>query len=197
MYPTSVFWGSWWASQCHGHRKKDISSALLCSLKILYWVVVPAQGCAQATWMGRWYQMSLSCLIQEGMNRKKKCFPGSSSGTSSAREFAVASELLQPLTGVLISCWLPARATSEMVIWVRLRWVQGTQGECWPLCHPFGRGAASLTTVGGVQLLCCPQKAHAVGSVQWVMFLQGKSPVRPILSLPWARRGMCCWGRSQ
>lgn len=54
--------------------------------------------------MGRWCQMSLSCLIQEGMNRKKKCFPGSSSGTSSAREFAVASELLQPLTGVLISC---------------------------------------------------------------------------------------------
>lgn len=74
MCPTSVFWGSWWASQYCGHRKEDISSALLSSLKILCWVVVPQQGCAQAAWMGRWCQMSLSCLIQEGMNRKRKCF---------------------------------------------------------------------------------------------------------------------------
>lgn len=66
-----------------------------------------------------------------------------------------------------------------MVVWVRLRWVQGAQGEWRPLCHPPDCGAASLAIVGEDQLLCYPQKAPAVGSVHWVMSFQGQSLVRP------------------
>lgn len=167
MCPISVFWGSWWASQCCGHRKEDISNALLCSLKILYWAAVLPRGCAQATWMGKWCQMSLSCLIQEGMNWKRKCFPlmcfpGSSSGASSAEG------LLWPLSCSRLwqGCWFPVDSQPEPC----LKWWYGS-GWDWAKEHRESGG---------------PFVTHlVVGQPPWPLWMKVSSSAVHRRLLPW------------